>query len=100
MDQMMKPFSSEGTDTRRWIVRIIMAVVLGEATVGNLPPGLPVGAPVEVELSFDAAGVLSLFVYSLSTGRRQALEYRPTNRMTLDERSRWRSWFEKLHQHA
>ncbi len=34
MDQMMKPFSSEGTDTRRWIVRIIMAVVLGEAIWG------------------------------------------------------------------
>ena len=34
MDQMMKPFSSEGTDTRRWIVRIIMAVILGEAVWG------------------------------------------------------------------
>ena len=30
----MKPFSSEGTDTRRWIARIIMAVVLGEAIWG------------------------------------------------------------------
>lgn len=34
MDQTMKPFSSEGTDTRRWIVRLIMAVVLGEAIWG------------------------------------------------------------------
>jgi molecular chaperone DnaK (HSP70) len=76
------------------------AVVLGEATISNLPPGLPVGAPVEVELSFDAGGVLSLFVYSLSTGRRQAPEYRPANRMTLAERTRWRSWLEKLHQQA
>jgi len=34
MDQTMKPFSSEATDTRRWIVRIIMAVILGEAIWG------------------------------------------------------------------
>ena len=34
MDQTMKPFSSEGTDTRRWIGRIIMAVILGEAIWG------------------------------------------------------------------
>jgi len=33
MDQTMKP-NSEGTDTRRWIARIIMAVVLGEAIWG------------------------------------------------------------------
>lgn len=30
----MKAFSSEGTDTRRWIARIIMAVILGEAIWG------------------------------------------------------------------
>ena len=34
MDQTIKTFSSEATDTRRWIVRIIMAVVLGEAIWG------------------------------------------------------------------
>ena len=34
MDQAMKAFSSEGTDTRRWIARIIMAVILGEAIWG------------------------------------------------------------------
>ena len=34
MDQTMKPFSSEATDTRRWIGRIIMAVILGEAIWG------------------------------------------------------------------
>ena len=34
MDQTMKTFSSEGTDTRRWIGRIIMAVILGEAIWG------------------------------------------------------------------
>ena len=33
MDQV-KPFTSEAADTRRWIVRIIMAVVLGEAIWG------------------------------------------------------------------
>lgn len=34
MDQTMKPFSSEAMDTRRWIARIIMAVILGEAIWG------------------------------------------------------------------
>ncbi len=34
MEQTMKPFSSEATDTRRWIARIIMAVILGEAVWG------------------------------------------------------------------
>jgi len=34
MDQTMKTFISEETDTRRWIGRIIMAVILGEAIWG------------------------------------------------------------------
>jgi large-conductance mechanosensitive channel len=34
MDQTVKPFTSEGTDTRRWIGRIIIAVILGEAIWG------------------------------------------------------------------
>ncbi len=34
MDQVVKPFTSEATDTRRWIARIIMAVILGEAIWG------------------------------------------------------------------
>ena len=34
MDQTVKPFTSEGADTRRWIARIIMAVILGEAIWG------------------------------------------------------------------
>jgi len=34
MDQAVKPFMSEATDTRRWIARIIMAVILGEAIWG------------------------------------------------------------------
>ena len=31
MDQTVKTFTSEGADARKWIVRIIMAVILGEA---------------------------------------------------------------------
>lgn len=34
MDQTVKPFNSEGTDTPRWIGRIIIAVILGEAIWG------------------------------------------------------------------
>lgn len=34
MDQAVKPFTSEGTDTRRWIGRLIIAVLLGEAIWG------------------------------------------------------------------
>ncbi len=34
MDQTVKPFTSEAMDTRRWIARIIMAVILGEAIWG------------------------------------------------------------------
>src|SRR5512132_1189322 len=34
MDQVMKTFISEATDTRRWIGRIIVAVILGEAIWG------------------------------------------------------------------
>ena len=34
MDQTVKPFTSEAADTRRWIARIIMAVILGEAIWG------------------------------------------------------------------
>src|SRR6478736_5467163 len=31
MDQPAKPFTSDGTDARRWIGRLILAVLLGEA---------------------------------------------------------------------
>ena len=31
MEQTVKTFTSEGADARKWIVRIIMAVILGEA---------------------------------------------------------------------
>jgi hypothetical protein len=31
MDQTVKTFTSEGADARKWIGRIIMAVILGEA---------------------------------------------------------------------
>ncbi|MGC2183386.1 MAG: hypothetical protein WA637_08915, partial [Terriglobales bacterium] len=34
MNETVKPFQSEPTDTRRWIARIIMAVILGEAIWG------------------------------------------------------------------
>jgi hypothetical protein len=34
MDQPAKPFTSEGTDGRRWIGRLIIAVLLGEALWG------------------------------------------------------------------
>jgi hypothetical protein len=34
MDQPAKPFSSEGADVRRWMGRIIIAVILGEALWG------------------------------------------------------------------
>ena len=34
MDQTVKPFTSEAMETRRWIARIIMAVILGEAIWG------------------------------------------------------------------
>jgi hypothetical protein len=34
MDQTVKTFSSEGTDARQWIGRIIMAVIVGEAIWG------------------------------------------------------------------
>ena len=34
MDQTVKSFSSEATDTRRWMGRIIVAVILGEAIWG------------------------------------------------------------------
>ncbi len=34
MDQTVKPFTSEGADTRRWIGRLIIAVLLGEAIWG------------------------------------------------------------------
>ena len=34
MDQPAKPFASEGADARRWIGRLIIAVLLGEATWG------------------------------------------------------------------
>ena len=34
MDQPAKPFTSEGADTRRWMGRIIIAVILGEAFWG------------------------------------------------------------------
>jgi hypothetical protein len=34
MDQPAKPFASEGADTRRWMGRIIIAVILGEALWG------------------------------------------------------------------
>jgi hypothetical protein len=34
MDQPAKPFTSEGTDTRKWIGRIMVAVILGEAIWG------------------------------------------------------------------
>lgn len=32
MDQPARPFTSEGTDARRWMGRIIVAVILGQAT--------------------------------------------------------------------
>ena len=34
MDQPAKPFTSEGADTRRWMGRLIIAVILGEAIWG------------------------------------------------------------------
>jgi len=34
MEQPVKPFTSEGADGRRWIVRLIIAVLLGEALWG------------------------------------------------------------------
>lgn len=34
MDQPVKPFTSDGTDTRRWTGRLIIAVILGEAIWG------------------------------------------------------------------
>jgi large-conductance mechanosensitive channel len=34
MDQTVKTFTSEGTDTRRWIGRVLIAVILGEAIWG------------------------------------------------------------------
>src|ERR1700719_5242792 len=34
MEQPVKPFTSEGADGRRWIVRLIIAVILGEALWG------------------------------------------------------------------
>ena len=34
MDQPVKPFTSDGADTRRWIGRLIIAVILGEAIWG------------------------------------------------------------------
>ncbi len=34
MDQPAKPFTSDGADTRRWIGRLIIAVLLGEAIWG------------------------------------------------------------------
>ena len=44
MYQPVKTFTSEGPDTRKWIGRIIMAVILGEAIwspdcVGHEQPG-------------------------------------------------------------
>src|SRR5712691_7016712 len=34
MDQLAKTFTPEGTDTRNWIGRLIVAVILGEAIWG------------------------------------------------------------------
>ena len=34
MDQPVKPFTSDGSDTRRWMGRLIIAVILGEAIWG------------------------------------------------------------------
>jgi hypothetical protein len=40
MDQIVKTFTSEGADARKWIGRIIiMAVILGEDCVGHEQPG-------------------------------------------------------------
>jgi molecular chaperone DnaK (HSP70) len=72
------------------------ATVLGNCSIGNLPPGLPVGTPIEVEFSLDPRGILSIFAISLATGRRFAPAYEPTLGMRAEDRTHWRSWLQAL----
>jgi molecular chaperone DnaK len=70
--------------------------VLGNCSIGNLPPGLPVGTPIEVEFSVDPRGILSVFAISLATGRRFTPTYETSLGMSADERTHWRSWLQAL----
>jgi molecular chaperone DnaK (HSP70)/tRNA A-37 threonylcarbamoyl transferase component Bud32 len=72
------------------------ATVLGNCSIGNLPPGLLPNTPVEVEFSLDARGILSLYSISLATGRRFAPAYQTAIGMTADERAHWRNWLQTL----
>ena len=72
------------------------ATVLGNCRIGNLPPGLPVGTPIEVELSLDPGGILSVYAISLATSRRFIPSYETTLGMSREERTHWRSWLQGL----
>jgi molecular chaperone DnaK len=72
------------------------SAILGSCRIVNLPPGLPVGAAIEVELSLDARGILSVFAISLSTGRRFIPAYQTNLGMTADQRAHWRGWLQGL----
>lgn len=65
---------------------------IGNGRISDLPPGLPVGASVEVEFSLDRRGILSLFVESPATCRRSPVLFRPTHEMSQNERLRWKEW--------
>jgi molecular chaperone DnaK (HSP70) len=72
------------------------ATVIGHCSIGNLPPGLPVGTPIEVELTLDPRGILSVFAISLATGRRFIPAYQTTLGMSVEQRTHWRSWLQTL----
>jgi molecular chaperone DnaK (HSP70) len=72
------------------------STVLGNCSISNLPPGLPVATPVEVEFALDVRGILSVFSISLATGRRFAPAYQVPIGMSANERANWRGWLQAL----
>lgn len=70
--------------------------LLGKCTVENLPPGLPAGAPIDLSLTLDRRGMLSVFTTSPSTGRRVAPKIEPVVGMTDAEREQWRTRVQDL----
>jgi molecular chaperone DnaK (HSP70) len=70
--------------------------VLGKCSIRDLPPGLPVGVPIEVEFTLDSRGILSVHAISLATGRRMVPLYQTTIGMNSEERTRWRAWLQAL----
>ncbi len=67
---------------------------IGSCQIANLPPGMPKGTPIALEVDVASNGVLTLNIESAATGQRTSPPIQRVSGMTANERERWHEWLQ------